>query len=119
MSTSVDAQNVSEGGAESALEGGSYEVIKRRLSEQARILAERAEALNQKRTETFGGTELQVAGNERVRTENNCIPRDIIALGDKLLKTKVSNFLVFGCQPYKRIENFASIQTSTFTPHGV
>ncbi len=68
-----------------ALEGGSYEVIRKRLRDQGKELAARAEALNAKRTETFGGTGLSVIGNERVRTENNCTPRDIVNLGGTLL----------------------------------
>ncbi|MBI5549212.1 MAG: DNA repair ATPase, partial [Deltaproteobacteria bacterium] len=70
---------------EPGLEGGSYEVIRRRLLEQARALGEKADALNARRKELFGGTELQVVGNARVRTENNCVPRDIVSLGERLL----------------------------------
>src|SRR5690606_33837111 len=33
----------------------------------------------------FGGTELTIVGNARVRTENNCVPRDIVQVGGKLL----------------------------------
>ena len=46
---------------------------------------QKADALNSKRKEAFGGTELTVVGNERVRTENNCVPRDIINVGGTLL----------------------------------
>jgi hypothetical protein len=68
-----------------ALEGGSYEVIRSRLLESARTLTTKADALNTRRKATFGGTELTVVGNERVRTENNCVPRDIINVGGTLL----------------------------------
>ncbi len=67
------------------LEGGSYEVLLRRLKEAATGLGERAEALNRRRIETFGGTPLEVIANERVRTDNNCIPRDLVSLGDVLV----------------------------------
>ena len=67
------------------LEGGNYEVIRERLLEQGRVLAEKAESLNASRQETFGGTELKVLANGRVRTENNCVPRDIVQLGGHLL----------------------------------
>src|SRR5690606_15299852 len=66
-------------------EGGSYEVIRSRLLSQAQAVAEKAEALNHRRKEPFGGTELTVNGNERARTENNCLPRDIIGVGPHLL----------------------------------
>ncbi|GMV42507.1 MAG: hypothetical protein AMXMBFR64_42230 [Myxococcales bacterium] len=67
------------------IERGAYEVIRDRLIAQGRALAEKAEALNKRRMELFGGQELAVVGNERIRTENNCIPRSIVAIGDRLL----------------------------------
>ncbi|EYF00184.1 DNA repair ATPase [Chondromyces apiculatus] len=76
--------SASNGGAE-ALEGGSYEVIRRRLLEQAETLGKKAEALNGKRKTTFGGSELQLAATERIRTEHNCVPRDIVSVRGKLL----------------------------------
>ncbi len=74
-----------EGGSDPALDGGNYEVIRRRLVEQAQVLGTKAETLNARRKETFGGTELTVIGNERIRTENNCVPRDIVNVGGHLL----------------------------------
>ena len=71
--------------AEPQIERGAYEVIRDRLVAQGRALAGKAEALNQQRVALFGGQELSVVGNERIRTENNCIPRSIVALGDRLL----------------------------------
>ncbi len=65
--------------------GTSYEVIRARLVEQGRVLGERADALNKRRLETFGTTELQVIGNERLRTENNATATDIVAVGNQLL----------------------------------
>ncbi|MBC8074009.1 MAG: DNA repair ATPase [Deltaproteobacteria bacterium] len=67
------------------LEGGSYEVIRSRLVDQAKQLGERAEQLNTARMAAFGGTELAVIGQCRVRTENNCVPRDIVQVGGRLL----------------------------------
>lgn len=74
-----------EGGGTAELEGGSYEVIRTRLLEQSKELASRTDALNDARQEAFGGTELTVIANERVRTENNCTPMDIVQVGGKLL----------------------------------
>jgi hypothetical protein len=68
-----------------ALEGGNYEVIRARLLEQATELGKRAEGLNARRKETFGGTELTVTATERVRTEHNCMPVDIVEVGGRLL----------------------------------
>ncbi len=74
-----------ETGSDSALEGGSYEVIRARLLEQAKALGAKADALNERRKGLFSGAELSVLGNERVRTENNCVPRDMVSLGKALL----------------------------------
>ena len=68
-----------------ALEGGSYEVIRQRLLAHGRTLREKAEALNEQRKATFGGTELAVLANGRVRTEHNSVPRDIVEVDGHLL----------------------------------
>ncbi|MCA9632555.1 MAG: DNA repair ATPase [Myxococcales bacterium] len=67
------------------LEGGSYEIIRARLVEQAKRLAQGAERLNTERRAAFSSQELTVIGNERVRTENNCVPRDIVMVEGQLL----------------------------------
>ncbi|MCG7550198.1 DNA repair ATPase [Pseudoalteromonas sp. Of7M-16] len=68
-----------------ALEQGSYDLIKRRLSNSGAQLRKDIDLLNQNRIETFGSTEIKVKGRARVRTEHNCIPRDIVLIGDKLI----------------------------------
>ncbi|MBL4687421.1 MAG: DNA repair ATPase, partial [Nannocystaceae bacterium] len=74
-----------QGTSTSELEGGSYEVIRARLLAQAKELGERTDALNGRRQQAFGGTELEVIASQRVRTENNCTPVDIVQVGGKLL----------------------------------
>ncbi|MGK4003452.1 DNA repair ATPase [Sorangium sp. So ce1036] len=71
--------------AADSLDGGNYEVIRRRLVERAEELGRRAEALNARRKEVFGGSDLALIENARVRTENNCLPRDIVSIRGKLL----------------------------------
>jgi hypothetical protein len=73
------------GGGAAAIEGGSYDVIRRRLLEQAAELAGKADALNERRKRVFGGTELSLIANERMRTEHNCVARDIVSVGGRLL----------------------------------
>ncbi|GAA4603819.1 DNA repair ATPase [Actinoallomurus liliacearum] len=68
-----------------SLDAGTYEVLRARLGEQAKELVRRAEALNARRLEVFGGTELRLVGTERIRTEHNCVPRDIVAVGGLML----------------------------------
>ncbi|MDP4503821.1 DNA repair ATPase [Nonomuraea turcica] len=70
---------------EARLEAGTYEVLRNRLQAQAKSLAAAAEALNGERLKVFGGAELRLLGTERIRTENNCVPRDIVSLGDVML----------------------------------
>src|SRR5690349_12350131 len=82
-STTAQAK-AAEPGSAAELEGGSYEVIAARLAEQAKELGRRTEALNERRQRVFGGTELTVIANERIRTEHNCIPRDIVQVGGRL-----------------------------------
>nr|WP_285761680.1 DNA repair ATPase [Nocardiopsis ansamitocini] len=64
---------------------GTFEVLRARLGEQAAELARRAESLNERRLEVFGGTELKLLGTERIRTEHNCVPRDIVSVGGGLM----------------------------------
>ena len=68
-----------------AATGGSYEILLQRLRQQSLRLAERTDALNGQRKAVFGGDELSVLESQRLRTENNCVPRDIVSLGDYLL----------------------------------
>ena len=65
--------------------GGAYEILRKRLDTQGRELGKRLAALNEKRVETFGSTEMSVIGRTRIRTENNCVPRDILDVGEHLL----------------------------------
>jgi hypothetical protein len=68
-----------------ALDAGTYEVLSSRLAAEAAELADRAEALNAARTAAFGSTGLTLLGTTRIRTANNCVPRDIARVGDRLL----------------------------------
>ncbi|MGK0362189.1 MAG: two-component sensor histidine kinase, partial [Bradymonadia bacterium] len=79
------AKNTAASGGDAALDAGNYEVIRARLLAQGKALRAKAETLNGERKGVFGGTELVVAANSRVRTANNCIPRDIVSVGGHLL----------------------------------
>ncbi|MFJ3549006.1 DNA repair ATPase [Streptomyces sp. NPDC090114] len=68
-----------------AVDGGAYQVLRDRLAAQAAELAGRVEELNHRRAEEFGAPELRLTGTERLRTERNSVPRDIVAVGDVLL----------------------------------
>src|SRR5918999_141055 len=67
------------------LDVGTYEVLRGRLADRSAELARRAEALNARRLEVFGSAEMRLVGTERIRTENNCVPRDIVSIGGLML----------------------------------
>ena len=112
--------NAAEGQASSieqtsAIEQGAYEVIKGRLLGHGETLATRANALNAQRTEVFGGTQIEVVGTERIRTENNCVPRDILAIGDRLL----FGYNVFiGLKTETKVEDVFTLQRLVDGPDG-
>jgi len=64
------------------LESGTYEIIRGRLQKQATELNHRLGQLDEARREVFGSIDLQLIANERINTDNRCIARDIIAIGD-------------------------------------
>jgi len=66
-------------------EGGAYEVIRKRLLDQGQRLSASVRQLNESRIAEFGSSAMRVIARVRVRTENNCIPRDIVQVGDYLL----------------------------------
>ncbi len=93
-------------------DGGAYELIRKRLEEQASSLDSIARELNQNRLLEFGETSMEVIGRVRVHTDNNCIARDIVQVNDFLLfgynvfiglKTETAVKDVFGL--YKLQEN--------------
>ncbi|RNF82377.1 DNA repair ATPase [Montanilutibacter psychrotolerans] len=66
-------------------QGGAYEVLHKRLADQGQRLRGVAEGLNQQRLQQFGSSAMEVVGRLRIRTENNCVARDIVQVGDCLL----------------------------------
>jgi hypothetical protein len=82
------------GAAQDGLDARTYEVLRQRLADQSKELARRAEGLNTRRLEVFGGTELRLVGSERIRTENNCVPRDIVSIPDG--DGSASGLMLFG-----------------------
>ncbi|MEU5155367.1 DNA repair ATPase [Glycomyces sp. NPDC021274] len=81
----AEEKSATEAPAAAALDAGTYEVLSSRLADFADELAGRAEALNTARTDAFGSTGLTLLGTTRIRTANNCVPRDIARVGDRLL----------------------------------
>ena len=63
------------------LEAGAYEVIRQRLSKHGAELQRRLDLLNNDRKAEFGGIETALLTTTRLTTDNNCVPRDMAAIG--------------------------------------
>lgn len=68
-----------------SLEGGTYEILRNRLEKSGASLRDQLEELNQERKAVFGSIETRLLTTDRVTTENNCIPWDMLPIGDKFL----------------------------------
>jgi hypothetical protein len=69
----------------SQLEGSTYAIIRNRLDGQAARLRERLDRLNEARREVFGAIETKLLKTERITTDHNCVPRDMVAIGDHFI----------------------------------
>jgi len=74
-----------DGDVDGSLEGGNYEVIRQRLLAGGKTLNKLTDQLNEKRKQTFGGSEMDPVATENILTEHNCVPRDIVCVADQLL----------------------------------
>ena len=66
---------------EETLESGAYEVIRQRLLAQGEDLRGRLDSLNRERQAVFGAIEPSLIATERVTTQHNCVPRDMVPIG--------------------------------------
>ena len=91
MAETVREEELQEQGteqtAEEQLEGGAYEIIRKRLLNLSNDLFERIDKINVRRKEVFGALENQALRSDRIMTANNCMPRDMVSVGE---------FLIFG-----------------------
>ncbi|MEX1118396.1 MAG: DNA repair ATPase [Terrimicrobiaceae bacterium] len=71
-----------EAAASGPLGSATYEIIRQRLTTQTGILRERMGALDARRQEVFGSVESKLLRADRVNTAHNCIPKDMVQLGD-------------------------------------
>ncbi len=67
------------------LDAGTYDVVRKRLDAVAAQLLSEVTALNERRLAVFGASATALLATEHLRTEHNCIPRDIVAVGDRLV----------------------------------
>ncbi|HIQ22426.1 MAG TPA: AAA family ATPase [Planctomycetes bacterium] len=85
MAESLEATRTADQSPAEELEHGTYEVLRGRLRAAGRELRDRLEKLNQARKEVFGAVETRLVATERVTTDNNCIPRDVVSVGGRFI----------------------------------
>ncbi|HHR6131756.1 TPA: DNA repair ATPase, partial [Providencia alcalifaciens] len=85
MSETQDVNREQEILDSAVAEGGAYEILRKRLTEQGLQLHQKAAQLNDSRLTEFGQSQMDIIGRIRIRTENNCQARDIVRVGDWLL----------------------------------
>ncbi|MEO2036901.1 MAG: DNA repair ATPase, partial [Planctomycetaceae bacterium] len=71
--------------SENQLEAGTYEIIRNRLNTHARTLTERLQQLNERRKDVFGSIDTKLLSTERITTAHNCVPRDMISIGNRFI----------------------------------
>jgi len=72
--------------ADAALaDSDAYALLNRRLAAHGETLRAQAEALNARRVAAFGASTMQQLGRLRLRTEHNCVGRDLVDVGGLLL----------------------------------
>ncbi len=81
MSDSVEDENKNT----STLEQGTYEIIQNRLNKHGDELQTRLAELNSARKKVFGAVETKLLATERITTDNKCIPRDMVSIGDQFI----------------------------------
>ncbi|MBC7923005.1 MAG: DNA repair ATPase [Ferruginibacter sp.] len=100
--------------SEPQLEAGTYEIIRKRLDSHGKDLRERLEKLNLARKAVFGTVTTQLVANNRITTEHNCIPRDMIPVGNQFifgynvhlgLKSEVEPSDVFSVYEYQATDH--------------
>lgn len=97
-------------------EGGAYEVIRQRLTQQGKQLQTAISDINQARIDEFGQTDMAVLSRFRVRTEHNCVARDIVCVGPYVL----FGYNVFmGLKSSSQVEDVFALYQMHENPEGV
>ncbi len=97
------------------LEAGAYEVIRQRLNKHGGELQRRLDLLNADRKAEFGGIETALLATTRLTTDNNCVPRDMVAIGPTRFLFGYNVHL--GLRTTMRIEDVFSVYDYTNADH--
>ncbi|WP_417730727.1 DNA repair ATPase [Rosistilla oblonga] len=71
--------------SETKLAAGTYEILRNRMRDAAGELRSRLDQLNADRSEVFGNIDTVLLATERITTEHNCVPRDLLPVGKHFL----------------------------------
>ncbi len=71
--------------AQAVAHSSSFDLLRKRLSAQGKTLLEKAGILNKARLAEFGREDMVLRARTRARTENNCVARDLVLVGDVLV----------------------------------
>src|SRR5690606_2206132 len=115
-STQAAADDGASAVDQAVAQGGAYEVLRRRLADQGAQLRRIVDGLNARRLEEFGDSRMEVAGRFRIRTENNCVGRDIVQVGDDLLLFGYNVYI--GLKTQTRIEDVFALYRLVEGPDG-
>ncbi|WP_075591367.1 DNA repair ATPase [Labilibacter marinus] len=85
MATTTPQDTNENTAAEPQLEQGTYEIIRSRLNQHGKQLQSRLNNLNEERKGVFGSIETTLIGSERITTANNCIPVDMVTIGNSFI----------------------------------
>jgi len=106
MAEIPQTQTTTQPVAEVTLEGGTYEIIRNRLTAQGKELRARLEKLNAARKEVFGSIDTELLGTERLTTQHNCTPRGMVAVNHRFI---FGYNVVFGLKTETNLEDVFSI----------
>ena len=82
----MESDGTNEGAAtpeRPVLEGGAYEIIRKRLLDHGQSLRGRLDQLNASRQEVFGAIEPTLIATDRITTNQNAIPRGLFPIGEQ------------------------------------
>ena len=82
---SAEPQSKVQNDSAEQLQGGTYEILRDRLLSHGKELQQRLGKLNDARKDVFGSIETKLLTSQRISTENNCVPRDMVPVGNKFI----------------------------------
>jgi len=85
METNGTGEKTAEAQDQVQIRNGTYEILRSRLANHGKELRTRLDQLNKARKEVFGGVDTRLLSSQRISTSNNCVPRDMVTIGDKFI----------------------------------